>query len=300
MKEICQLLIYKSKDDDKYKGVISGLKKQIYQLNPHDALIDIFDNSSYLQILKNSNEYNLFDFLEFSNEDQEQYNALIEGLHFLINECIDLKKTFSLSDIELLKPFYDITHIFTPISEEQNADIVSPPVHYSTFPIYKALTDGRALYHDFFYQCFSPADIIFSLLHFQTFTQLKYGRCKHCQRLYTTNNLRNEYCNRNSQYPNFEKYSCYDAKKEILRQLSNKRRKIYKNLSLNDARVDIFAEDSKKALKKARKEPTYENLDKCFKIIDESKWNKKNAFRNTVRHSPEELEELKKWRQQKK
>lgn len=289
MKEICQLLIYKSEDSEQYMGVIAGLKRQLFRIEPDDILSDIFSDSSYLRISKDSKDYNLFNFLDLSNEEQEQYNELINGLRFLINECIDTKKPLSLFDIELLKPFYDITHIFTPISKNNNpnAQVISPPIHYSAFSIYEVLTNGRKIYHDFFYQCFSPADIIFSLLHFQALTQIKYGKCKHCEKIYTSRDLRNEYCKRNSQYPHFEKYSCYEAKKEILRQLTNKRHRIHNNLLTNDIkdRADIFREKSLKVLKEARKEPTYENFDKCFEIIDENKWNKKGSFRNTVKHS---------------
>lgn len=288
MDQLCQLFIYKLDNTEQYIGVITGFQKQIYKIKPDDILSDIFYSNYNLKISKDSQDYNLFNFLELSDDSQEQYDELVNGLRFLINKCIDTNKPLSLFDIELLKPFYDITHVFTPISKNNNpnAVIVSSPIHYSTFSIADVLSNKREIYHDFLYYCFSPADIIFSLLHFQALTQMKYGKCRHCKRIYATRDLRNEYCRRNSQYPHFEKYTCYEAKKEILRELTNTRHKIHNNLLTNDLkdRADIFKNESSEVINKAKKEPTYENFDKCFEIIDKNKWNKKGSFRNTIKH----------------
>ena len=288
MEELCQLIIYKSDKSTQYLGKIFGLKKQIFSFNPDDILSGIYIDNNFFKVYQDSKVCNLLDCFKFSRDEQKQYSEILKGLKYLIDECCYTGQPLSLYDLELLKPYYEVHHIFTPISKDNtpNATYVSPPIDFSTFDIKEVLKYKTTIYHDFFYQCFSPSDIIFSLLHFQALTYMKYGICKHCQRVYATRNLRNTYCNNNSQYPGFEKYSCYEAKKEILRKLTNTRRKIHNNLLVNDTKdkADYFRDTSSVILKEAKKNPTYDNFDKCFEIIDVEKWRKKDAFRNTVKH----------------
>ena len=80
------------------------------------------------------------------------------------------------------------------------------------------------------YTCANIQQVVFSILHFLILNGYKFANCRHCGRLYATQNLKNIYCSRTSPYPGYERYYCKDAVKRINDALEKRRDTVYKRL----------------------------------------------------------------------
>ncbi|WP_074962389.1 DUF6076 domain-containing protein [Ruminococcus albus] len=125
------------------------------------------------------------------------------------------------------------------------------------------------------------ADILFSVLHFLSINDYKYNRCEHCGRYFATTNLKNLYCDRKSDYPHFEKLTCYEAVKRIRQDIQRKHRQIYKNLSANylPEQLNKFESEYIKSLEELKKQSNYTNIDNCYKLLDKNRWYTKKSIR---------------------
>lgn len=82
------------------------------------------------------------------------------------------------------------------------------------------------------YTCANIQQVVFSILHFLILNGYKFANCKHCGRLYATQNLKNTYCSRTSPYPGYERYYCKDAVKRINDALEKRRKTVYERLRI--------------------------------------------------------------------
>ena len=143
------------------------------------------------------------------------------------------------------------------------------------------LKKGSDLYKEYFYQCYTHADIVFSILHFLALNKYKFNKCAHCERFFPTQNLKNLYCSRFSQFPEREKYSCYEAVKRIKQDIKRKHTQIYKNLSENylPHQLNSFESKYSDVIDELNQYPNYHSINKCYKVVDKKRWYNKKSIR---------------------
>lgn len=184
--------------------------------------------------------------------------------------------------IELLRPYYDITFKFKPIAKRIEDSFTSYPlIDHSSLSIEDIIQEKSSLYYDYVYQCYSPSDILFSIIHFLALKKYKFAVCMHCGKYFATNNLKNIYCERFSEYPGYEKLDCYNAVKRIRLQITRKHQQIYKNLYANYT-SDIcnnFAIQYNKLSTELKKHSDYDIIDDCFNFLSKEKWYTKDSIR---------------------
>lgn len=288
MEEKCQVIIYQDDNTKLYLGMITGMKER-FSFNPLTILTELSYKNSALEL----GDFNFDDWdyekeyafgtpLALETNERRQYVAVVKGIKKIIRKSYSSQSDISLTDIELLKPFFDITFQFTPITRgKQPNSLISEYknlherfVHYSSFSMDTVLDKGIDLYTTHFYQCYSLADILFSILHFLAVKKYKFSKCVHCNRYFATNNLKNIYCNRFSQYPKYEQYTCYDAVKRIRQDIRREHRRIYSNLSAHYYldKLNEFESSYHNVLNELIEHSNYETIDRCYEVVDKNKW----------------------------
>lgn len=282
MKELCLILIYHQNKQDIFKAILSGLGKW-KDFNPLYILPDIFANNGKLKFSNYdfSSTISLTDVLYFNDEERTQYQAVLDGITFLMHQSSETQSAISSELIEILRPYYDITFKFTPLADVTLSSS-SYPIHYSSFSIEEVIEKKSSLYYDYCYQCYSPADILFSIMHFIALKQYKFRRCDHCGKYFVTNNLKRQYCNRFSEYPSYEKYTCYDAVKRIRQDIQRKHIRIGDNLRRHYPieKLNDFEMQFNELVTKLKKHSEYSIIKECFDFLDTEKWYGKDCIRN--------------------
>ncbi|HAB61450.1 MAG TPA: hypothetical protein DCE48_12295 [Lachnospiraceae bacterium] len=144
MKEICQVIICKK--GNKNIGVITGLGNFL-SFDPLMLLTDVYETDGDFEVwdYNQTNKYNMQKLLHFTKEEKMQYNALIKGIKYLIEQSYISSLSISPSSVELLRPYYEITLKFTPIgkvSDFSKGTSSHPPIYYESFAIDKLLGGG--------------------------------------------------------------------------------------------------------------------------------------------------------------
>lgn len=309
MKELCKILIYHEKNTDNFKANTNEATKakkmkkanpkkepenfkatlayswNFFDFNPLYFLPDICANNGELKFSNYnfSDTISLTDIKNSNDEEREQYQAVLEGIKFLIEYSIKTQTEIKSEIIELLRAYYDITFKFNPITKRIDDSFTSYPTinYHSSLSINDIIQEKSSLYYDYVYQCYSPSDILFSIIHFLALKKYKFAVCMHCGKYFATNNLKNIYCERFSEYPGYEKLDCYNAVKRIRLQITRKHQQIYKNLYANYT-SDIcnnFAIQYNKLSTELKKHSDYDIIDDCFNFLSKEKWYTKDSIR---------------------
>ena len=269
MKEICTILIYHDKNTNNFKATIVYSGKS-FNFNPLYFLPDVCANNGKLKFSNYdfSDTISLTDIKNSNDEEGEQYQAVLKGINLLMENSIKTQTEIKPEIIELLRPYYDITFKFKPID-------------HSSLSIEDIIQEKSSLYYDYVYQCYSPSDILFSVIHFLTLNKYKFAICTHCGKYFATNNLKNIYCDRFSEYPGYEKLDCYNAVKRIRQQIKRKYRQIYKNLSANYTCeiLDNFVKQYDKLSLELNKHSDYDIINDCFTFLSKENWYTKPTIR---------------------
>lgn len=282
MEELCQVLIYLCEETQTYEGIITGLNRWLH-FNPSNFLADICaDNDEYRFCDTKDGMVSLFDYISFNDYELEQLNATKDGIKYLIQWSEKTKCVIPARSVELLRPYYDISvkvNLSTKIVGDNKTKY--PWIDYSTISLETLLNANADLYRDYFYQCFCPADILYSVLHFLASNNYKCSSCDHCGRHYATRNLKNKYCERHSQYPGYENKTCELAVKEIRQDIRREYGRIYNNLYQNYPieLLNDFVSQYKKLEDELKKQSSVEIINKCYALLDTSKWYKKDSVR---------------------
>ena len=93
----------------------------------------------------------------------------------------------------------------------------------------------------FYYESDNIRDIVFSTVHFALEQGYKFIKCKHCGKWFWAKSLKETYCNRNTTYPGYERYTCKDAVKKIKDRLEKKRISEYERLRLKAKEYGSFS-----------------------------------------------------------
>lgn len=283
MKELCQIIIYHINDTEDFQAKLTGLG-QWATFNPLYLLPDICTNNGEFNFFNYefSNTISLENILKFKNEQRTQYRAVLNGIEFLMKKSNEKQSEIKPEHIEILRPYFDITFKFTPIAKVTNPSSNSfPPIHHSSFSIEEVLQKKESLYYDYFYQCYSPSDILFSVLHFLALNKYKFRTCNHCGKYFATTNLKKQYCNRFSEYPGYEKYDCYNAVKRIRQEIQRKHVRIKNNLNqyYMPEKLEDFEKQFNELIDDLKEHSDYTIIEKCFELLDKKKWYVKDSIR---------------------
>lgn len=293
MKEFCEVIIIVNNGIP--AGLITGLQQNI-SFNPINILPEL--RYKIEEIEHGDIDFDAFDYaFEYAFEhiikvdNRDQYTALVLAIKKILVESSTSHKYFDLAQIELLKSYFDITFHFTPIRTISNPmkvfapslpKYVDSPVHYSHYSVDSALNFKASDYHEYFYQCYSLSDAIFSIWHFLALNKYKFNKCKHCGRYFATKSYKQEYCSRNSTYPKKEEYTCYEAVKRIRQDLNRQHRAIYQNLYANYTKdhLETFEKAFTDAFMDVKDHSDYSTIDSCYAILSKDKWYTKPSIRN--------------------
>ena len=158
-------------------------------------------------------------------------------------------------------------------------DKIEQALHYSHYSVENFLNYNLSKCHEYFYECYSLADVIFSVLHFLALNRYKFNKCLHCDRYYAASTYK--YCSRHSLYPTFEHLPCDEAQKNIKQKISREHRKIYKNLFENypPEVLEDFETKYSTELKSVKEHPNTTNIDSCFALVNPDRWYTKEYTR---------------------
>ena len=284
MEELCQILIYHENEAESFKATLFGLDKWMH-FNPLYFLPDICSNNGELKFFNYdfSSTISLTDILRFHDEDYVQYQSVLKGINYLIHQSSNNQSAIKSEHIEILRPYYDITFKFTPIAKITNhSSNLYPLIHYSSFPLKTLLEEKKSLYYDYVYHCYSPSDILFSIMHFIALRKYKFRICNHCGKYFATTNLKVEYCKRFSEYPNYQKYDCYNAVKRIRQLIQRKHIRIGNNLRKYYPleKSEDFEKQFNELAIKLKEHSDYTIIKECFDFLDKKKWYGKDSIRN--------------------
>lgn len=282
MQELCMILIYHQSNTGKFRATLS-CSGQFKHFDPLYILPDICANNGELRFFNHdfSSIISLTDVLYLNDEERTQYQAVLGGIKSLIYQSSQERAAINPEYIEVLRSYYDITFKFSPhASVTSSAGPFS--IHYSNFPLDEVLEKNSSLFYDYCYQCYSPSDILFSILHFIALKQYKFKKCNHCGKYFATDNLKNQYCNRFSEYPGYEKYDCYNAVKRIRQDIQREHVRIKNNLNQNymPEILDNFEIQFNNLIVKLKKHSDYAIIKECFDLLDKKKWYVKDSIRN--------------------
>jgi len=290
MKEYCQILI--ENKNNKPNGRIFGFDK-VLSFDPTTILADLrftehlfldynlvpFDDWDY------AFEYGFAEKIKIQDKDREQYHKLIITIRKIIEKSNNTHNTINLSTVELLRTYFDITNHFIPSNLIPNffakiaTDAASEnimTVHYSHYSIEDALACDVSKFHSYFYECYSLADAVFSILHFLALGRYKFKKCLHCGKYFATQTDKQKYCLRNSPYPGYTHLNCEQAVRNISQDFKRSYKRIYNNLSQNHNddmdTLNAFLSDYSECVKVFKKEPNTQNINYCFYILKEKRW----------------------------
>lgn len=283
MKEICTILIYHDKNTNNFKATIVYSGKS-FSFNPLYFLPDVCANNGKLKFSNYdfSDTISLTDIKNSNAEEREQYQAVLKGINLLMENSIKTQTEIKPEIIELLRPYYDITFKFKPIAKRIEDSFTSYPlIDHSSLSIKDIIQEKSSLYYDYVYQCYSPSDILFSVIHFLALNKYKFAICTHCGKYFATNNLKNIYCDRFSEYPGYENFDCYNAVKRIRQQIKRTYQQIYKNLRAYYTYeiFNNFVTQYDKLLLELNKHSDYDIIDDCFTFLSKENWYTKPPIR---------------------
>ena len=293
-----QVIIEKNGHNNAYSGVLFSSKYRI-NFNPLTILATLNYNDKpsniddlYFDDWDYEYEYGFGTKIKIQN--REQYYKLVLAIRQLIKESIDSHTILDLSNIEVLRIYFDITNTFIasrsqplkfkfPVTETtaielpiKNATNVNVNFHYSNFSLESALSEDLSNFQTYIYEGNSLADVVFSILHFQTSTGLKYKKCLHCNSLFATSTDKIKYCNQKSPHPQYSHLNCEQAVRNISQQIKRKYKQIYNNLTQNhpdeSAKLNTFLDTYNIASSDFHQHPTPENADAVFRILNKKNW----------------------------
>lgn len=293
-----QLIIEYSHEESMYIGYLNS-DTQSLTFNPTTILAKL----NYKNEPANINDID-FDDWDYEYEygfgkklkilNREQYYKLVIAIRKLIKNSLENHTAPDLTTIEILRMYFDITNTFiasktkpleikVPInnSETFSLPLINPPsvhinFHYSNYSLDSALREDLASFQVYIYDCTTLADVVYSILHFQSICGLKYRKCMHCNTLFATISEKSKYCKQKSPYPNYTHLNCEQAVRNISQQIKRKYKRIYNNLLQNHADDNMqlirFTDQFNQFSKKVRDNPTPENIDLLFEVLDQTKW----------------------------
>lgn len=290
MKKFCELNI--QVEVNNAQAVISGLKENI-RFDPTVILSELrYAKEPQSPELLFSTDFDDFDYdyeyafgnkIKIKNTEREQYYKLVSTIKRLLKISYESKQPFDFQKIEFLRDFYDISFTYTPSYQRDfylNKITSQAPKHvelsakYYHFSEEEAIKLDIASIHNYFFECFSVADLVFAILYFLAINQYKITKCKHCKRYFATKTYKQEYCHRKAIYPRYSHLNCEQAIRSISQEFKRGYNRIYLKLNptnntMYNSECEIFKEKYCDFKKEFSLNPDYENIKKGFMLIEE-------------------------------
>lgn len=293
-----QIIIEYNKESSSFSGSLFTGKESIpfdpttilarlnYKREPANISDLYFDDWDY------EYEYGFGKKIKIAN--REQYYKLVIAIRKLILASYESHTVLNSSNIDVLRLYFDISNSFTAsktiprelrvrIDEKNTYKLpikrlpdINVNFHYSNYSLESALTENLSSFQSYYYEGDTLADVIYSILHFQSIRGMKYCKCIHCSSFFATSSEKNKYCKQKSPYPGYIHLNCEQAIRNINQQINRKYKRIYNNLSQNHAqeknKLLEFTDEFYQFSSVMHKEPTPENIDLVFEILETSKW----------------------------
>ena len=259
MKDKHQVLIAFNNETHIPSGLLTSENMSPITFDPTTILPDIINK-----------EFDLGYMLQIPKKEIDQFNHVISGIKNIITISYNQQSTIDLTLLELLRPYYEITYIFSPLSNVENQIC---ELYYGSFDFEDVIQRKEEMYQGYFYKCFSISDIIFSILHFLAINNYKYSRCAHCERFFATTTYKEQYCPRLSTYPNREQLQCAKAVKIIRNDLQRIHRQIYQRYyAFEDAQVLFDFDNSySELIADVKTASNYASINKCYDYLQNEK-----------------------------
>lgn len=294
MKRLCELNI--QVEGNSLQAVITGLKENIY-FDPTVVLSELrFTKEPLSPELLFETDFNDTDYaLEYAfgnritikRTEREQYYKLVTTIKLLLKKSYELNQPLDLKEIEFIKAFYDISFNYTPSYQVDNffhkyssqapkyVELSAKYYHFSVEEVMKLDVEGI---HNYFFECYSVADLVFAILYFLAINKYKISKCKHCKRYFATKTYKQEYCHRKAIYPRYSHLNCEQAIRNISQEFKRGYNRIYLKLNLTNNTMynkegDYFKESYCDFKKVFSLNPDFENIEKGFLLIKE--WEQK-------------------------
>ena len=149
-----------------------------------------------------------------------------------IHKCFYSSESISLSEFEFVKAMNQYKFNFEIISGDNKNDSFFGS-HYTPdkWQKYQKNNAGKIRFN---YTCYSLEETIFAIWHYLIFHGYnKFNQCHHCGNYFSTNTLKQKYCNDNSPYDGYTHLDCEQAVRNIKQKLIRRRKVIYTNLFYN-------------------------------------------------------------------
>lgn len=200
-----------------------------------------------------------------NNRSALSHNDLKKEIDSIINSD-DFEK--EINSIFTAKEYYEYTPKEHPYKEIS--------VNFYHYDFRKALSCNIDNFHNYFYKCYSHAEVIVAIFHFLTLNNYKFRKCEHCGKYFATKSLKQKYCYRKSPYKGYEHLDCNIAVKNIMQSLRRKRRSILKNLDNNQPlKKEKFLKKSADLIDITKENSNIKNIDKAFDYINKDRWYKR-------------------------
>ena len=220
-------------------GTIENTNQKTANFSPLTVLGDIVFKSRFLDFDLNSIERVFEYYFDISSNDIAsrkvcwQYNDSLT----LLEDMIYGNKSLSLYEFEKIRSYCQLKFdcIFTFYQDANQIRL-----HHGLSNLENVFEDYINKPHKYIYNCYSRADVLFSILHYLILNQYKFVKCHHCLRFFSAKTLKQKYCKRKSPCKGFEKYECEQAVREFRRKLSRRRKSISVQLSNYSSQEQYF------------------------------------------------------------
>ncbi len=94
-----------------------------------------------------------------------------------------------------------------------------------------------------YFEINSIFEVVYTILYYYAFNDLKLVKCEHCGRWFATKSLKNKYCSRSSTFDGYKHLKCEQAVKNIKQELSREKKRIYNSMVREHESTEPFIQD---------------------------------------------------------
>lgn len=128
----------------------------------------------------------------------------------------------------------------------------------------------------------SIKEVIYSLLYYYAYNNLKLVKCEHCGRWFATTSLKNKYCPRKSTFSGYTKHNCEQAVRNISQELQREKKRIYNTMTTyttnyGDEEINNFLDKCSEFRDKIKFKASVENLSDYWEFLKKYKDGLKNG-----------------------
>ena len=118
----------------------------------------------------------------------------------------------------------------------------------------------------------SIKEVIYSLLYYYAYNNLKLVKCEHCGRWFATTTLKNKYCPRKSTFSGYTQHNCEQAVRNISQELQREKKRIYNAMTTyttnyGNEEINNFLDKCSAFRDKIKNRASVENLSEYWEFL---------------------------------